>query len=83
MVLWNYATTVYVNGLKQECEPSTSQGPAITNIAGTGGITCSGRVYGPEKQNKDDIVVKDRGKALVETSEEQEPPSKNFTDLEA
>ena len=23
----------YVNGLKKECEPSTSQGSAITNIA--------------------------------------------------
>ena len=39
---WSYDSTVYVNGLKQECEPSSSQGLAISNIAGIGGMTRSG-----------------------------------------
>ena len=41
-VSWSYDSTIYVNGLKQECESSTSQEPTITNIAGTGGMTRSG-----------------------------------------
>ena len=43
-VPWSYDSTVYLNGLKQECEPLTSQGPAITNIEGTR----SGQIYGPK-----------------------------------
>ena len=45
---WSYDSTVYVNGLKQECEPSSSQGPTISNIAGTRGMTHSGRIFGPK-----------------------------------
>ena len=41
-VPWGYDSTVYVNGLKQEFELSSRQGPAISNIAGTGGMTRSG-----------------------------------------
>ena len=59
VVPWGYDSTVYVNGLKQECEPSTSQGHVVTNIAGTGGMTCTGRIYGSERQTKNDIIVKD------------------------
>ena len=47
-VPWSYDSIVYVNGLRKECELSTSQGPAITNIAGTGGITRSVQIYGPK-----------------------------------
>ena len=46
-------------------------------------MTRIGRVYGPEQQKKDDTMVKDKGKVVVETSQEQESPSKNFTDQEA
>ena len=38
----SYDSAVYVNGLKQENEPSSSQGPIISNIAGTRGMICSG-----------------------------------------
>ena len=75
-----YDIIVYVNVIKKECEPLTSQEPTITNIAGTGGMTRSGQIYGPKQQKKDDIMVKDKGKVMVEESQEQEPPSKNFTD---
>ena len=47
-VSWSYDSTAYINGLNQECEPSISQGPTITNIAGTGGMTHSDRIYGPK-----------------------------------
>ena len=43
---------VYVNGLKQEYEPLTSQGPEITNIAETWGMTHGGRIYSPEPLKK-------------------------------
>ena len=75
-----YDTTVYINGQKQECKPSTCQGPAVTNIAGTEGLTRSGQIYGPEQQNKDKLVAKDKGKVVAETSQEQEIPSKSVID---
>ena len=89
-VPWSYESTVYVNGLKQECESLTSQGLAISNIGGTGGINRSGRIFGSEPQKKNDVVVenkndtfeKDKGKAVVEANQEQEPPSKNFINQE-
>ena len=34
-------------------------------------------------KNKNYMLVKDKGKAVVEASQEQEPPSKNFIDQEA
>ena len=54
-------------------------------------MTRSGRTFGskPQKKNdimvknKNDMLVKDKGKAVVETSQEQKPLSKNFTDQEA
>ena len=49
---WSYDSTVYVNGLKQECESSTSQEPVISNIAGTKGMTHSGRIFGSELQKR-------------------------------
>ena len=65
-VPWSYDSTVYVNGSKQECEPSSGREPAISNIAGTGGITRSGRVFGNKPlekntnvpKNKSDLVTK-------------------------
>ena len=42
----SYDPAVYINGSKQECEPSSSQEPAISNLAGMRGITRSGRVFG-------------------------------------
>ena len=90
-VPWSYDSIVYVNGLKQECESSSSQGPVISNIVGTGGMTRSGWIFGSEPQKKDDVAVKrkndtlvnNKGKAVVEASQETEPPSKKFTDQEA
>ena len=82
-VPWSYDSAVYINGLKQENEPLSSQGPAISNIAGTWGMTRSGRVFGSEPPKKKDATsIKDKGKAVVETSQEKEPPSKNITDQE-
>ena len=46
-------------------------------------MTRSGQIYGPEPQKKDDVVAKDKGKVLVESSQEQEPPNQNFTNQEA
>ena len=73
----------YVNGLKKEWEPSTIQEPTITNIAGTRGMTRSGQIYGHEPQKKNDVVVKDKGKVVIEESQEQEPSNKIFIDQEA
>lgn len=42
-VPWNYETTTYVGG-KEICIPDTE----IVNIAGTGGMTRSGRVFAPK-----------------------------------
>ena len=82
-VPWSYDSVVYINRVKQEDGPSSSQGPTISNIAGIGGITWSGRVFGSEPpKKKDETSIKDKGKAVVEASQEKEPPSKNFTDQE-
>ena len=40
-VPWSYDSTVYINRVKQESEPSASQGLAISNITETGGMTRS------------------------------------------
>ena len=42
----------------------------ITNIAGKGGMTHNGGIYAPEPQKKDDAVVKDKGKVVVDTNRE-------------
>ncbi|XP_058763854.1 uncharacterized protein LOC131637289 [Vicia villosa] len=73
-VPWSYDTTVYINGQKQE--------PAIINIAGTGGITRSGRVYAPDLQEKDKNPTKDKGKAIAEASQEPESSNKALLDKE-
>ena len=83
-VPWSYDSAVYINGVKQESEPSPSQGLGISNIAGTRGMNRSGRIFGVEpSKKKDETPIKDKGKAIVDTSQETEPPSKNFTDQEA
>ena len=54
-------------------------------------MTHNGRVYSPEPQKKNNVVVKDKidallmdkGKVVMDTNQEQESPSKNFTDQEA
>ncbi|MCI32158.1 gag-protease polyprotein, partial [Trifolium medium] len=44
---WNYQSTAYVGD-----QPLTSVEPNVTNIAGIGGMTRSGRVFAPEQPNK-------------------------------
>ena len=54
-------------------------------------MTRNGRIFGSKPQKKKDIMVenkdvtlvKEKGKEVVEVSQEQEPPSKNFTEQEA
>ena len=80
----SYDSVVYINRVKQEGGPSPSQGPAISNIAGTGGMTRSGRIFGAGLSKKMDVIpTKDKGKAVVDTNQETESPSKDFTDQEA
>ena len=46
-------------------------------------MTRSGRIYGPEPQKKNDVMVKDKGKVMVDANQEQKPLRKDFTDQEA
>ena len=68
-ITWSYDSAVYINGIKQESGSSPSQGPVISNIAGTGGMTRSGRIFGAELSKKTDVIpTKDKGKEVVDTN---------------
>lgn len=76
-VPWNYNSVVYIHGHKKE-EPNVPNESAV-NIAGTGGMTRSGRIFSsaPSPENDDaEEVTKSKGKQVV--SPGQVPPQNKY-----
>lgn len=70
VVPWNYDSTVYIHGQKQEDKTHVIKEPVITNITETGGMNRSGRVFAltqlPKENNK--------GKHVVNANLRKNPP---------
>ncbi|XP_050920255.1 uncharacterized protein LOC127137890 [Lathyrus oleraceus] len=66
VVPWHYGSDVYYHGVKQEDEPSKEKSCVddslnVGNLAGTGRITRSGRVFpSPSTQDNADALAKDK-----------------------
>ena len=69
---WNYDPDVYYHGVKQEEKPCVDDGLNVDNLAVTGRIIRSGRVF-PSQNTQDnvDALAKAKGKQVM--ADNQEP----------